>query len=295
MPDWRAMVEDIAVETGRRPDPDSSRPVAGGCINAGWRLESDEGPIFVKTNAPGTLHMFEAEREGLEELRAAETMQVPQPLATGATASEAWIAMEWIATGRPGPGTQARLGECLAGLHRRVAERFGWHRNNTIGSTPQPNVWATDWPSFLAEQRIGYQLELAVANGYGKRLSAPGGRLVDHIGSFFSDYQPAASLLHGDLWGGNWATDTAGEPFVFDPAVYFGDREADIAMTELFGGFGPDFRSAYQASWPLDPGYDTRRHLYNLYHVLNHLNLFGGGYLSQAESLILRLLATLGR
>jgi len=294
MPDWRAIVEDIATATGRRTDAESARPVAGGCINEGWRLDSDAGPIFVKSNAPGTLDMFEAEREGLDELRAAESLRVPRPLATGATSGEAWIAMEWITPGLPGAGTEALLGERLAGLHRRVAERFGWHRNNTIGSTPQPNVWATEWPFFLASQRIGYQLELAASKGHGKRLSAPGGRLVTEIERFFTDYRPVPSLLHGDLWGGNWATDTGGAPFVFDPAVYFGDRETDLAMTELFGGFGPDFRAAYEGSWPLDPGYRTRRDLYKLYHVLNHLNLFGGAYLSQAESLIARLLAALG-
>jgi len=293
MPEWHRIVEVVAAATGQRPEPRDARPVGGGCINAGWCLGSGTGSIFVKTNVPGSLPMFEAEHEGLEEIRAAGALRAPRPLATGATASEAWIAMEWIDTGPAVAGTQARLGEGLARLHRRVAERFGWHRHNTIGSTPQRNDWSADWASFLAERRIGHQLELASDNGYGNRLSAPGRRLLDQIGAFFTDYTPAASLLHGDLWGGNWSTDAAGEPFVFDPAVYYGDREADLAMTELFGGFGAEFRSAYEASWPLDPGYETRRHLYNLYHVLNHLNLFGGGYLGQAESMIGRLLAAL--
>jgi protein-ribulosamine 3-kinase len=293
MPEWQRIAADISAATGERLDGASARPVAGGCINAGWQLGTGAGSIFVKTNTPGSLGMFEAEDAGLEELRAANALRVPRPLATGVTSSEAWIAMEWIETGRAGAGTEAWLGERLASLHRRVAEHFGWRRDNTIGSTPQPNGWSDDWPGFVAERRIGYQLGLAADNGYGGRLADNGGRLVGQIRALFTDYRPVASLLHGDLWGGNWATDAAGEPFVFDPAVYFGDREADLAMTELFGGFGTDFYSAYRSSWPLDPGYGTRRHLYNLYHVLNHLNLFGGGYLGQAESLIERLLATL--
>ncbi len=293
MPEWRRIAADIAAATGHRPDPESARPVGGGCINSGWQLGAGDRSVFVKTNVPGSLDMFEAEFEGLKELMATGVLRVPRPLITGVTAGEAWIAMEWIDTGRTAPGTEARLGEGLAGLHRRVAERFGWHRDNTIGSTRQPNDWCVDWVAFLVSNRVGYQLDLADANGYGHRLAAPGRRLIEEIGSFFTDYRPAASLLHGDLWGGNWAADAVGDPFVFDPAVYFGDREADLAMTELFGGFGSDFRAAYRASWPLDPGYETRRDLYNLYHILNHLNLFGGAYLGQAESLIGRLLAAL--
>ena len=291
MPDWIRITADIGRAAGRRFEAGHACPVAGGCINSGWRVGSGPGSVFVKTNEPGSLAMFDAEREGLDELIEAGAIRVPRPVATGVTATEAWIAMEWIETGRSRSGTERRLGEGLAGLHRRTADQFGWHRDNTIGSTRQPNDWSADWARFLAEQRIGFQLELAIHNGYGGRLGDPGRRLVESIDSFFTDYRPAASLLHGDLWGGNWAADATGEPFVFDPAVYYGDREADMAMTELFGGFGGEFRSSYRATWPLDPGYEVRRHLYNLYHVLNHLNLFGGGYLGQAESLIGRLLA----
>lgn len=291
MPQWEIIAGNIAAVAGDRPDPASARPVAGGCINSAWRLEAPGGALFVKTNQPAAAHMFEAEREGLDALRQARALRVPRPLATGVTDQECWIAMEWIPCGRPRAGTETRLGEGLAIQHRQLADRFGWHRDNTIGSTPQPNAWSADWTAFLAERRLGFQLELAVSRGYGKRLSGPGQRLLEDLGAFFSDYRPAASLLHGDLWGGNWSADEAGDPFLFDPAVYYGDREADLAMTELFGGFGDEFRAAYRDHWPLDPGYDTRRDLYNLYHVLNHLNLFGGGYLGQAESLIGRLRA----
>jgi fructosamine-3-kinase len=183
------------------------------------------------------------------------------------------------------------LGERLARLHRVTAPRFGWHRDNTIGATPQSNEWTGDWAAFVAGQRLGFQLDLVERHGHGGRLVDRGRRLCELVSAFLGDHRPQASLLHGDLWGGNWAADAAGEPVIFDPAVYFGDREADLAMTRLFGGFGRSFYEAYQAGWPLEPGAAQRVVLYNLYHVLNHLNLFGGGYGAQAEEMIERLLA----
>ena len=186
------------------------------------------------------------------------------------------------------------LGEQLAALHRVGAARFGWHRDNTIGATPQLNSWDDDWVRFFVRQRVGPQLELAEQRGASARLLDRGRLLCGIAGALFSSYRPVPSLLHGDLWGGNWAADDADTPVVFDPAVYFGDREADLAMTRLFGGFGPAFYAAYQSDWPLDQAAGTRRGFYNLYHVLNHFNLFGGSYAAQAEGMIDRLLAELG-
>ena len=144
---------------------------------------------------------------------------------------------------------------------------------------------------FYRRERLGFQLALAAQHGYRGQLQALGEQLLALLPAFFSTYRPVASLLHGDLWGGNHAATADGEPVIFDPAVYYGDREADLAMTELFGGFGEGFYRAYRVAWPLDPGYPVRKHLYNLYHVLNHLNLFGGGYATQAERLMRGLLA----
>ncbi|NNF51275.1 MAG: fructosamine kinase family protein, partial [Gammaproteobacteria bacterium] len=176
--------------------------------------------------------------------------------------------------------------------HGAQASNFGWHRDNYIGSTPQPNARTDSWAEFLREHRLGFQFTLAKKNGH-QLGSADAGFLLQNLDAFYSDYQPRPSLLHGDLWGGNWFSDDSGAPVVFDPAVYCGDREADLAMTELFGGFGEDFYCAYSAAWALDPGYPVRRDLHKLYHVLNHLNLFGGGYLGQARQLINRLCAEL--
>ena len=178
-------------------------------------------------------------------------------------------------------------------MHRVCARAFGWDRDNTIGSTPQVNTADADWVSFLREQRLRYQLDLARANGADAGLLDGGERLLDALPRFFDSYYPHPSLLHGDLWGGNWSADAEGQPVIFDPAVYYGDREADLAMTELFGGFDDRFYHSYRQAWPLDAGYNSRKVLYNLYHVLNHYNLFGGGYARQAQGMIETLLAEL--
>jgi fructosamine-3-kinase len=238
--------------------------------------------------------MFEAEAEGLDELGRANALSVPRVLGSGAAAGQSFLALEWIDFGSVSSRSESLLGAGLAAQHRVTATEFGWHRDNTIGSTPQQNDPDHDWVRFYADHRLGYQLELAAGNGYEGRLTERGALLRERTGVFFERYRPVPSLLHGDLWGGNWAADASGRPVIFDPAVYFGDREADLAMTRLFGGFGAAFHASYESSWPLEPGADDRRTLYNLYHVLNHLNLFGSGYLSQAQAMIDRLLAATG-
>jgi fructosamine-3-kinase len=233
--------------------------------------------------------MFEAEGEALAIMAQTGTVRVPEPICWGADRDQAWLALEYLPLG--GEGSQALLGEQLATMHRHGSDRFGWHRDNTIGSTPQQNHWQHDWVDFFRSQRLGFQLLLASQNGHGGRLLDLGERLDGVIADFFDGYRPVPSMLHGDLWGGNVATDDDGQPVIFDPAFYYGDREADIAMTELFGGFTREFYSAYNHAWPLDSGYAVRKTLYNLYHIINHLNLFGGGYARQAESMMERLLS----
>jgi protein-ribulosamine 3-kinase len=279
---------------GRALDPAPAAHVAGGSIGECVRWSSDDGDLFVKLAPVERLSALEAEAAGLAELDAAAAIRVPALLGTGTTTSTAWLALRWIDFTTPVRRSEALLGEELASLHRVGAPRFGWHRDNTIGATPQRNAWDDDWARFFVRQRLALQLDLAETNRAPSRLLERGRQLGEIAGALFSSYRLVPSLLHGDLWGGNWATDASGKPVVFDPAVYFGDREADIAMTRLFGGFGPAFYAAYQAAWPLDPAAGTRRGFYNLYHVLNHFNLFGGGYGAQAEGIIERLLAELG-
>ncbi|MGD2076675.1 MAG: fructosamine kinase family protein, partial [Gammaproteobacteria bacterium] len=283
--------EDIQSDIGRHvdrvvraPAPDS---VGGGCINQTYRLRSDGGDFFIKLNEASGLDMFEAEAQGLEELGQADGLRVPRPVCWGCSGGRSYLVMESLDL--DGRGDPARLGEGLAALHRITGGQFGWHRDNTIGSTPQINRQEEDWQRFWREHRLGYQLQLAARNGAGTRVVDAGRRVQEALPALLAGHAPAASLLHGDLWSGNYSFTRAGEPAIFDPAVYYGDREADLAMTELFGGFDRRFYSAYQASWPLDDGYPVRKVLYNLYHVLNHFNLFGGGYLSQARNMMERL------
>ena len=177
---------------------------------------------------------------------------------------------------------------------RGTSSRFGFAQDNYIGTTPQPNDWKDNWMDFWREQRLGFQLRLAAQNGYGGKLQALGEKLLDALPAFFTGCMPQPALLHGDLWSGNHAFLADGTPVIFDPAPYYGDRECDLAMTELFGGYPADFYAAYRAAYPLDDGYAVRRDLYNLYHILNHANLFGGGYARQAEGMMQRLLAEAG-
>jgi protein-ribulosamine 3-kinase len=275
-----------------RPQPTSR--VHGGSINESYRWDSEREPVFVKLAPVRSRAMFEAEAAGLEALRLADAVRVPRVLGVDVSAGKAWLALEWIQTGAASRAADSLLGEQLAKQHRSLQSAFGWDRDNTIGSTPQLNAWEKDWVTFLREKRLRYQLDLAKQNGHSGRVQQRGELLLTKLQTFFSSYQPVPSLLHGDLWGGNCTADEQGRPVIFDPAVYYGDREADLAMTRLFGGFGTDFYSAYQAAWALDAGAAIRTDLYNLYHVLNHLNLFGGGYLHQAVSLIDGLLAEAG-
>jgi fructosamine-3-kinase len=288
--DFEAIEKAISGTTGRPFDVERRARLGGGCINDALRLEGKGQTYFVKLNRAERLDMFAAEARGLAAIAATGAVRVPEAIATGLAGARAFLVLEYIHFGRDG-GAGARLGEQLAALHRHSADAFGWERDNTIGATPQPNAWSDDWMVFLRERRLRYQLQRAADNGAGKRLLDGGARLMDSLPAFFRTHTPMPSLLHGDLWGGNWGVDTAGEPVLFDPAVYYGDREADLAMTELFGGFDDRFYHSYRDRWDIDPGYATRKVLYNLYHVLNHFNLFGGGYAAQADGMIERLLA----
>lgn len=288
-PDWGAIADRIGKATQTRFTLARASRLSGGCINRAWRIEGENGACyFVKLNAARRQPMFEAESAGLAAIAATRTLRVPQPVACGACGEHAFLVLEFLELS--GGGNERALGELLAALHRCTSTQFGFSQDNTLGETPQNNAWSPGWIDFWRERRLGFQLDLAARNGHGAKLQEMGDVLMERLPEFFEGYRPVPSLLHGDLWGGNHAFLVGGTPALFDPAPYYGDRETDLAMTELFGGFGPEFYAAYRAAWPLDKGYAARRTLYNLYHILNHANLFGGGYVRQAESVMLRLL-----
>jgi len=263
-------------------------PVAGGCIHRCFVIDGDGRRVFAKTNQRSCLDAFAAEADGLAALSAAG-VRMPAPLAWGEAGETAYLALEYLEL-RPS-GDYAALGRMLGALHSVHGEFFGWKRDNYIGLTPQHNRRSDSWVGFWREARLEPQLQLAESNKLGRRLLDAGRRLCSALPQLLAGHEPAASLLHGDLWSGNAGFLTGGAPALFDPAVYYGDHEADIAMTELFGGFPPAFYSAYREVLPLEPEYAVRKNLYNLYHVLNHANIFGGGYVAQAERMTERLLA----
>jgi len=263
-------------------------PVAGGCIHRCFLLEGSGRRYFAKTNTSSELDNFAAEADGLAALAAAGA-RVPHPLCRGEAGGEAFLILEHLELRVS--GDHAALGRALARVHSVHGETFGWHRDNYIGRTAQLNPRSASWSDFWREARLEPQLELARKNRLGTELVVKGERLAEALPRLLSQHAPAASLLHGDLWSGNTGFLADGTPVLFDPAVYWGDREADLAMTELFGGFPQVFYSAYAGAAPLDQGYSVRKTLYNLYHVLNHANLFGGGYAARAEQMIERLLA----
>ncbi|NEO42813.1 MAG: fructosamine kinase family protein [Moorea sp. SIO4A3] len=326
---WKEIADQISQVTGETFEINQRQSVGGGCINQGYALVGKTNKYFVKLNSASQVYMFEAEALGLKQMVATQTIRIPKPICYGTAVDCSYIVLEWLDLGG-GNSTESwvKMGHQLAAMHQAappqppnlqppnlqpdnlqppnlqppnlqppnlqppnlqpLAEmgKFGWNQNNTIGSTPQVNQWMSDWVEFFVDYRLGYQFQLARRRSghFPKQdqLLAVVPKLLDH--------QPQPSLVHGDLWGGNAAITMAGEPVIFDPATYVGDREVDIAMTELFGGFPAAFYRGYNEVWPLEQGYKRRKKLYNLYHILNHFNLFGSGYESQANRMIDQIL-----
>lgn len=274
-----------------KPSP-AWRRIGGNGAASVWSVALGPSRFFAKVADGQDAEMLAAEADGLHAIGETASVRVPQVIAIGHAASAAFLVLEWldIASG----GRDGALGRALARLHAHTAPRFGWHRDNTIGPTPQHNAWLDDWATFFRERRLAPQFALASRNGYGGALQRHGERLLGRVDALLDGHQPRASLLHGDMWAGNASRLADGTPVVFDPSTYYGDREADLAMTELFGGFAPDFYAAYAEESPLPDGHAQRRTLYNLYHVLNHLNLFGEGYLARAEAMTAELAAAAG-
>lgn len=292
---WDQIAEQITQATGETFQVCDRRSVGGGSINQGYRISDQSRTYFVKLNQASEIAMFEAEALGVKQMAQTQTIRVPQPICWGTGGNSAYLVLEWLDLGgKQNNIAWEEMGQKLALLHQWTApnnypghNQFGWEINNTIGSTPQINFWTKNWSEFWQQHRIGYQLKLARRRG---GTFPQGDKLLEKIPEILAGYEPKPSLVHGDLWGGNAAVTVEGEPVIFDPAAYFGDREVDLAMTELFGGFPVGFYKGYNDVFPIEDGYERRKVLYNLYHILNHFNLFGGGYGSQADQLIRQLL-----
>ena len=286
---WQSIEQTLSQLTGRPQSIQQRQDVGGGCINQAFCISTGRDQWFIKVNSAHLESMFEAESTALSEIYATRTIKAPQPIAHGISGSHSFLILEYLDTGQS-PNPQ-QFGQHLAAMHAIEQDYFGWHQDNTIGSTPQINDRDSNWIRFFRDKRLGYQNRLARKNGSPSTLISLVESLQEELDSFFTNYSPTPSLLHGDLWSGNWGADSQGTPIIFDPASYYGDREADLAMMELFGHPGMGFFDAYNEALPTDPGYSTRKVLYNLYHILNHFNLFGGGYAAQAERMCQQLLS----
>jgi fructosamine-3-kinase len=288
---WTKISEEITQATGKHFEIVDRQPIGGGSINQAYLITNGQEKYFVKLNQSNLVEMFAAEAKGLSEIASTETIKVPTVICWGVADDKSYLVLEYLELiDNATPQNWNQMGRNLATMHRvRISpdRQFGWHIDNTIGSTPQVNTWEDNWATFFANHRIGYQLQLAQSNG-GKFPRAA--QLVAKIPELLANYRPKPSLVHGDLWSGNAGFTTAGVPVIFDPATYWGDREVDVAMAALFGGFPNAFFQGYADVYPLDPDYSTRKILYDLYHILNHHNLFGGNYQGQANNMIDRLL-----
>ena len=288
-------VSDLETElnksSGLKIKIDSITNIRGGDICQAYKVQCASNAYFLKTHQPTMYSMLESEVFNLQALASANCITVPKPIASGQTDGFSYLLIEFLQLTTS--GSHEQLGISLANLHQQTNDSYGWKQNNYIGATVQPNSENHDWIDFWRYSRLGYQLDLAKQNSAPKSLISNCERLLNDFAVLFTDYSPSASLLHGDLWSGNYSFLADGLPVLYDPACYYGDREADIAMTELFGGFKQEFYHAYQDHLALDNGYQVRKDFYNLYHILNHFNLFGGGYANQAEQLCISALSQL--
>ncbi|GKT12855.1 MAG: protein-ribulosamine 3-kinase [Thiomicrorhabdus sp.] len=269
----------------------TAHEVAGGDSHTAYQLHTEDKNYFLKLSPAQNALMLATEMHSLQAISNSQTINCPTAILTGIYQQYAWLLMDFIPLTQQGDDFQR--GRDLAFLHHqinRTTKPFGWFEDNFIGQNLQQNRWQFDWVNFYGQQRLLPQLELAQLRGASPELYQSGITLIEQLPYWFQDYQAEPSLLHGDLWAENSAFDSSGTALFFDPACYYGDRETDIAMTELFGGFSPEFYAGYQDLFPLDKGYQQRKPLYNLYHILNHFNLFSGHYEQQAHSLIQQLL-----
>lgn len=276
------------IENFRGSAVKESDSLSGGCISNAYKVTfEDDLSCLIKINEHSPADMFIKEAHGLQELQKANAIKVPDVI----LCDEGFILLEFISIGTKQKNFFKEFGRKFALLHKFTADEFGFYEDNYIGSTPQMNIndenTKKNWTSFYFNKRLLYQFKLAEQNGYAdSSLRDAFIKIGNKIESILGGSEEKPSLLHGDLWSGNYMADENGEACLIDPAVYYGNREADLAMTKLFGGFSQLFYDSYNESFPLQEGWKYRENIYMLYHVLNHLNIFGSGYYGHALSLM---------
>ena len=262
--------------------------IGGGDINEARLLETTQGPFFLKMNArPGAIRMFETEAQGLQLLRDSEAIRVPQTIGAGEAGGYAFLILEYIQEAARSRQFWDNFGRALASLHRHTDNHFGLGHDNYIGSLPQSNQQHDTWAEFYVLERLEPQARKAISEkGLWAGATAGFGRLYNRIAEICPEEPPA--LIHGDLWSGNFISAHSQVPVLIDPAAGYAHREMDLAMSQLFGGFSPFFYQAYEAAYPCQPGLDERIDIYQLYYLLVHVNLFGGGYVSPVQRIVAR-------
>ncbi|MCC5852617.1 MAG: fructosamine kinase family protein [Alkalimonas sp.] len=283
---WQAIAEHINSELDSDFKVVSKQQLSGGDINLAYHIFDDQHDFFIKLNEKEELEQFIAEAMSLQTIEHRHAIRVPKVICYGQTLDKAFLVLEYIPLIEEHDAGWDALGQAMARMHADSGQAmYGFDWDTCVGRTSQPNKWHGNWSSFFSEQRFGWLLQLLQEQGFGfGKIDA----LVEQCRQRLNHHQPTPSLVHGDFWRGNLGF-TADEPVVFDPASYYGDREVDIAFSELFGRFPDSFYQSYQSQYPLDKNYAERKSLYNLYHVLNHAYLFRGSYLVQAQDMVKQL------
>jgi fructosamine-3-kinase len=281
---WQHLETELQSLCGGHFKIEQTIPVAGGDVNQAYHLKGCTQAFFVKLNSAGLLEMFAKEAAGLSALSQTNTIEVPQAVVFGEYDHHSYLVMPYLAMDKRGDIRD--FAQALAAMHLSGGDRFGFDEDNYIGKTPQSNRWDDHWGRFFARERIGRQLDILAGQGVSPGLIDKGHHLMEKLEPFLNDHNPAVALVHGDLWSGNYSFIEGGRPVIYDPAVYYGDAEVDLAMLELFGAPGKTFFAAYNSVNPIKPGYALRKQAYNLYHILNHANFFGGSYIQQSQWMI---------
>lgn len=284
---WKTAIEEILSERiGTKAAVKNVSPIGGGSINDAFRFETEVGDFFVKKNIASRYpQMFEKEAKGLKILAAAKEIDVPEVLATATHENQSFLILDYIQSAPKQSNFWEDFGQRLANLHKHSQENFGLNHSNYIGSLYQSNIFHKTWSDFFREERLEAQLKLARDQGQiGRETVSAFNRFYRRMDEILPVEPPA--LLHGDLWSGNFMVNKNGLAVIIDPAVYYGHREMDLAMSQLFGGFAPEFYRAYDLAFPLESGWQQRMDYCNLYPLMVHVNLFGGSYLASVKRIL---------